>query len=39
MAATSAMSDRIMIEDKNLYPEWDVSPQVLLDCDMEDDGW
>jgi len=38
MASTSAMSDRVMIHSKNIYPEWDFSPQVLLDCDMADDG-
>eukprot|EP01084_Bolivina_argentea_P224344 379394_1 len=38
MASTSAFNDRVMIMNKNSYPEWDVSPQVLLDCDMKDDG-
>eukprot|EP01084_Bolivina_argentea_P272260 463515_1 len=38
MATTSAFSDRIMINNKNAYPEWDVSPQVLLTCDTADNG-
>ena len=38
MASTSAFNDRIAIMNKNIFPEWDVSPQVLLDCDMEDQG-
>ena len=38
MASTSAFNDRIAIMNKNIFPEWDVSPQVLLDCDMADQG-
>lgn len=37
-SSTSALSDRIMINNKNAWPEWDVSPQVLLDCERDDDG-
>lgn len=37
-AATSALSDRIMINYKDQFPEWDLAPQVLLDCDTDDDG-
>lgn len=35
---TSAMSDRIAIMRKNAFPEINISPQVLLDCDQEGDG-
>ena len=38
MASTSALSDRIAIMYKNEFPEWNLSPQVLLDCDTADDG-
>ena len=38
MASTSALSDRIMIAHNNSFPEWSVSPQVLLDCETDDDG-
>ena len=38
MSSTSALSDRIMILSNNSFPEWSVSPQVLLDCEMDDDG-
>ena len=27
-----------MIQNKNVFPEWNLSPQVLLDCDTADDG-
>ena len=37
-SSTSALSDRIMIENKNAWPEWDLSPQVLLNCERDDDG-
>ena len=37
-ASVSAMNDRIMISTNNAFPEWDLAPQVLLDCDMTDDG-
>eukprot|EP01083_Nonionella_stella_P291587 992096_1 len=37
-ATTSALSDRIMIQQKNAFPEWDLSPQVLLDCDLTNNG-
>lgn len=37
-AVTSALSDRIMIQQNNSYPEWDLSPQVLLDCDIKNFG-
>ena len=30
MSATSALSDRIMIHYNNSFPEWNLSPQVLL---------
>lgn len=35
---TSALSDRIAIMRKAAFPEINISPQVLLDCDMVDDG-
>ena len=35
---TSALSDRISIMRNAAFPEINISPQVLLDCDMEDDG-
>jgi len=38
MASTSAMNDRIAIQNKNQFPEWDLAPQVLLDCDSTDNG-
>lgn len=38
MASASAFNDRVAIANKNQFPEWDVSPQVLLDCDTADDG-
>jgi cathepsin X len=38
MSSTSAFNDRIAIQHKNLFPEWDMAPQVLLDCDTADDG-
>ena len=38
MATTSALSDRIMIQQNNTFPEWDLSPQVLLDCDKSNHG-
>eukprot|EP01084_Bolivina_argentea_P272262 463518_1 len=37
-AVTSALSDRIMIQQNNSFPEWDLSPQVLLDCDLTNNG-
>ena len=37
-SSTSALSDRIMIQNKNAWPEWDLAPQVLLDCERDDDG-
>ena len=36
MSATSALSDRIMIHYNNSFPEWNLSPQVLLNCERED---
>ena len=36
--AASAMSDRIRIMQNGIWPEIDIAPQVLLDCDMVDDG-
>ena len=27
-----------MIQNKNAWPEWDLSPQVLLDCERDDQG-
>lgn len=36
MSATSALSDRIMIHYNNTFPEWNLSPQVLLNCERED---
>eukprot|EP01083_Nonionella_stella_P284187 967311_1 len=38
MASTSALNDRIAIQYKNQFPEWDLAPQVLLDCDTSNDG-
>ncbi|CAE7266715.1 CTSZ [Symbiodinium sp. KB8] len=37
-AATSAMSDRLRISARGAYPEIDIAPQVVLDCDNYDDG-
>ena len=37
-SSTSALSDRIMIQNKNAWPEWDLAPQVLLNCETPDDG-
>jgi len=38
MSSTSALNDRIAIMNKNQFPEWDLAPQVLLDCDTADQG-
>eukprot|EP01084_Bolivina_argentea_P294991 507742_1 len=38
MASTSAFNDRLAIENNNVFPELDVSQQVLLYCVMQDDG-
>jgi len=37
-SSTSALSDRIMIMSNNQWPETDLSPQVLLTCEQEDEG-
>ena len=37
-AATSSISDRIAIMRGSAFPEIDISPQVLLTCDKNDDG-
>merc|ERR1719361_2332945 len=37
-AATSALSDRISIAYGDKFPEVDLSPQVVLNCDKQDDG-
>lgn len=36
--STSALSDRISIMRNAAFPEINISPQVLLDCDMNDNG-
>jgi len=38
MSTTSALNDRIAIKNHNQFPEWDLAPQVLLDCDTLDQG-
>jgi len=38
MAATSALSDRIKIKRKASWPDINISPQVLLSCNEENDG-
>jgi cathepsin X len=37
-ASTSAMSDRIRIGRNGAYPEIDIAPQTVLDCDHMDNG-
>ncbi len=37
-AATSALSDRIKIRRKAAWPDINLSPQVLLSCEGQDDG-
>ena len=37
-ATTSTISDRIAIARGGRFPEIDISPQVLLTCDLDDDG-
>ena len=37
-SSTSALSDRIMIAHNNSIPEVSLSPQILLDCDLADQG-
>jgi cathepsin X len=37
-AATSALSDRLKILRQNAFPEINLSPQVILNCDLEDLG-
>jgi len=37
-SSTSALADRIMIQNKNEFPEVDLSPQVLLNCERDDQG-
>ena len=37
-AATSALSDRIKIARKAAWPDINIAPQVLISCEMKDDG-
>jgi len=37
-ATTSALADRIMIQNNDQFPEWSLAPQVLLNCDFDNDG-
>eukprot|EP00352_Strombidinopsis_acuminata_P002866 CAMPEP_0176379114 /NCGR_PEP_ID=MMETSP0126-20121128/30132_1 /TAXON_ID=141414 ORGANISM="Strombidinopsis acuminatum, Strain SPMC142" /NCGR_SAMPLE_ID=MMETSP0126 /ASSEMBLY_ACC=CAM_ASM_000229 /LENGTH=617 /DNA_ID=CAMNT_0017741763 /DNA_START=16 /DNA_END=1869 /DNA_ORIENTATION=+ len=37
-AATSAMSDRIKIARNAAWPDINIAPQVLISCEMQDDG-
>jgi len=37
-AATSALSDRIKIARKAAWPDINISPQVLISCDMDDEA-
>jgi cathepsin X len=37
-STTSTISDRIAIMRGGVFPEIDISPQILLTCDMADDG-
>jgi len=37
-AATSALSDRIKIARKAAWPDINIAPQVLISCEMQDDG-
>lgn len=38
MAASSAMSDRIKIMRNATFPDINISPQVLISCELPDDG-
>ena len=37
-AATSSLSDRIKIARKGAWPDINISPQVIISCEMQDDG-
>ena len=37
-ATTSALSDRIKIQREAAWPDINISPQVLIECEMTDDG-
>ena len=37
-AAASSVSDRIKIARAGLWPEINIAPQVLISCEMQDDG-
>lgn len=37
-AATSSLSDRIKIARDGAWPDINISPQVIISCEMEDDG-
>jgi len=37
-ATTSALSDRIKIQRKAAWPDINISPQVLISCEMDDNG-